>query len=81
MTIHSLLLSEVLTDRAAVASMSFHAISSFPEKSYGYLYWMREVADGMKKMLNGSLFRGVKVKVEDGEPDTFVPRGVPRDEV
>ena len=55
-TIHSFLLRKVLADRAAVACMSFHAIPSFPEKSYGYLDYERDVAEGIKKKLNGSLF-------------------------
>ena len=41
--------------------MSFHVIPSFPEKSYGYLDCERAVGDGIKKKLNESLFRGVKV--------------------
>ena len=59
----------------------FHEIPSFPEKSYGCLNFEQEAADGVKKELNGSLFRGVKVRVEDGRPDTFVPRGIPSEEV
>ena len=78
-TIHSLILPEVLTDRVAFGSMSVHAIPSFPEKSYGYLDCERGVADGIKNMLNGGLFQAVKVRV--GRPDTFVPRGVPSEEV
>ncbi|PUU77248.1 hypothetical protein B9Z19DRAFT_1128508 [Tuber borchii] len=56
--------------------MSFYAIPTFPEKSYGYLNCEQDVADGIKK-----LFRGVKVRVEDARPDTFVPRGIPHEEV
>ena len=80
-TTHSLLPPKVLADRAVVASMSFHTIPSFPEKSYGYLDCERDVANVIKKKLNGSLFRGVKVRVEDARPDTFVPGGVPSEEV
>jgi len=76
-TTHSLLPPKILADKAVVASMSFHTIPSFPEKSYGYLNCERDVADGIKKKLNGSLFRGVRVRVEDARPDTFVPGGVP----
>ncbi|KAG0126686.1 hypothetical protein HOY82DRAFT_569486 [Tuber indicum] len=76
-TMHSLLPPKVLANKAVIASMSFHTIPSFPEKSYGYLNCERDVADGIKKKLNGSLFRGVKVRVEDARPDTFVPGGVP----
>jgi len=61
--------------------MSFNAIPFFPEKSYGYSDCERDVADGIKKKLNGSLVRGVKVRVEDDRPDTFVPGGVPSEEV
>lgn len=80
-TIHSLLTLKVFGDRAVVASISLHAIPPFPEKSYGCLDCEQEAANGMKKELNGSLFRGVKVGVEDGRPDTFVPRSVPSEEV
>ena len=61
--------------------MYFHVIPSFPEKSYGYLNCERDVADGIKKKLNGSLFRGIKVRFEDAQPDTLVPRGVSSEEV
>jgi len=50
--------------------------SILPEKSYGYLGSERDVADRIKKKLDESLFCGVKVRVEDTRPDTFVPRGV-----
>ncbi|CUS13337.1 unnamed protein product [Tuber aestivum] len=76
-TICSLLPPKVLSDKAVIASMSFHKVPSFPEKSYGYFACDRDVADGIKKKLNGSLFRGVKVRVEDARPDAFVPGGVP----
>lgn len=36
--------------------------------------------DGIKKKLNGSLFLRVRVRVKDGGPDTFVPRGLPGEE-
>ncbi|RPA94717.1 hypothetical protein L873DRAFT_1830221 [Choiromyces venosus 120613-1] len=78
-TAHTLLPPKVLADKAVVASMSFHTIPSFPKKSYGYLDCERGVADGIKKKLNGSLFRGVKVRVEDARRDTFVPGGIPSD--
>ena len=32
-------------------------------------------------MLNEGLFLGVKVRAEEGRADTFVPRGVPSEEV
>ena len=79
-TRHSLLLPEVLANRAVVVSMSSHAIPSFPEKSYGYLDCERDVAEGINK-LNGSLFRDANVRVEDGRPNTFVPGGIPSEEV
>ena len=78
--IHSLLPAEVLTNRVAFASMSFHAIPPFPEQSYGYLDCERDVGDGIKEGLKGSLFQGVGVGVEGGRPDTFVPRIVPGEE-
>ena len=39
--------------------------------------YVQDVVDRIKKKLNGSLFRGVKVRVEDARPDIFVPRSVP----
>ena len=41
----------------------------------------RAVGDGIKNKLTESLFRGVKVRVEDVQPDTLVPRGVSSEEV
>ena len=79
-TIHSLLALKVFGDRAVVASISLHAIPPFPEKSYGYLDCERDVADGIKKKRNRSILRGVKVRVEDSRPYTFVLRGVPSEE-
>ena len=60
--------------------MSSYTIPSFPEKNYGYLEGERDVAERIKRKLNGSLFRGVKVRVEDAGPDTFVLGGIPREE-
>ena len=74
-TIHSFLPPKVLTDRAAVASMSFHAV-----KCYGYLDCERDVADRIRKKMNRNLIRGVRVRVEDARPDTLGPRGVPNGE-
>jgi len=59
-TIHPLLQRNVLADRA-VGSMYFNAFPSFPEKGYGYLDCVRDVADGIKKKLNEGFFRRVKV--------------------
>ncbi|PUU78257.1 hypothetical protein B9Z19DRAFT_1108389 [Tuber borchii] len=62
-TTHSLLPPKVLAEKAVVASMSFHTIPSFPEKSYGYLDCEWGVADGIKKKLNESLFGGLKLRL------------------
>ena len=70
-TRHSFLPPKVLTVRAAVASMSFHAV-----KCYGYLDCERDVADRIRKKMNRNLIRGVRVRVEDARPDTLGPRGV-----
>ena len=80
-SIQSLLLPKVLTERAVVASMPFHAIPSFPERSYGYLDSEGDAADGIKMKANGSLFQGVRTRVEDARPDTYVLRRVFRKEV
>ena len=46
-----------------------------PREELEYLDCERGVAEGIKEKLNGSLFRGVKARVEDTRPDTFVPGG------
>lgn len=77
----SLLSLNILAERAAIASMAFHAISPLQGKGYGYLDCEWDVVDEIKRSLNWAVFRGVKVRVKDALPNTFFPESVQREEV
>ncbi len=50
---------------SVVANTSYHKIETFAERSYGYLDLPIEEAQKLKKKLNGSILRGLKMRVED----------------
>lgn len=54
--------------RAAATDISFHAIPTFPEKSYGYITLPNMEAEKIKKKLNGSILKGKKFKIESARP-------------
>lgn len=55
-----------LLDKAS--NISFHAIETFPEKNYGYLELPQPEADKLRRKLNGSTLRGIKMRVEEARP-------------
>ena len=59
-------LPQQLLERAT--DISFHTIQTFPEKSFAYIDLPLAEADKLRKKLNGCLFRGQKMKVEEARP-------------
>ncbi len=57
------------TALSVVANTSYHRIETFPERSYGYLDLPNEEAQKLKNKLNGSILRGLKMRVEDARPE------------
>ncbi|KAK6524980.1 hypothetical protein TWF281_011870 [Arthrobotrys megalospora] len=51
-----------------LSTASFHAIDTFPEKSYGFVTLPRAEAEALRKKYNGTVFRGVKMSVEEARP-------------
>ena len=49
-------------------NISFHNIETFPEKNYGYVELPEPEADKLKKKMNGSTLKGLKMKVEEARP-------------
>ncbi|RPB17407.1 hypothetical protein P167DRAFT_561684 [Morchella conica CCBAS932] len=50
---------------------------TFPENSYAFINLPKDQADKLKKRLNGSVFRGVKVRVEEARPETWATHPKP----
>ncbi|KAK6346382.1 hypothetical protein TWF730_010708 [Orbilia blumenaviensis] len=51
-----------------LSTASFHGIDTFPEKSYGFITVPRAEAEALRKKYNGTVFRGVKMSVEEARP-------------
>ncbi len=49
-------------------NISYHKIETFPEKAYGYVDLPKMDAEKIKRKLNGSILKGVKVKIEAAKP-------------
>ncbi|KAL2265941.1 hypothetical protein VTJ83DRAFT_5293 [Remersonia thermophila] len=49
-------------------NISYHTIETFPEKRYGFLELPRDDAEKLRKKLNGSILKGVKIRVERARP-------------
>ncbi|RKU42983.1 hypothetical protein DL546_000942 [Coniochaeta pulveracea] len=49
-------------------NISYHSITTFPEKRYGFLDLPDEDAAKLKKKLNGALLKGHKLKVDVAKP-------------
>jgi hypothetical protein len=49
-------------------NISYHALEAFPEKRYGFLDLPSEDAEKLKNKLNGSVLRGVKIRIEPARP-------------
>lgn len=71
------LIPESVLDKAIGQSLSYHTIQTFPENSYAFINLPKDQADKLKKRLNGSVFRGVKVRVEEARPETWATHPEP----
>ncbi|KAK3349484.1 hypothetical protein B0T25DRAFT_504641 [Lasiosphaeria hispida] len=49
-------------------NISYHTIETFPDKRYGFLELPHEDADKLRKKLNGSVLKGVKLRIERARP-------------
>ncbi|KAK4039518.1 hypothetical protein C8A01DRAFT_16505 [Parachaetomium inaequale] len=54
-------------------NISYHALEAFPEKRYGFLELPSEDAEKLKNKLNGSVLRGVKIRIEPARPSRLPP--------
>ncbi|KAG5973986.1 hypothetical protein E4U55_000139 [Claviceps digitariae] len=50
-------------------NISLHTIETFPENRYGYVDLPVAEAEKLKKRLNGTTFKGVKMRVEKARPE------------
>ncbi|KAK6442629.1 hypothetical protein LTR95_001137 [Oleoguttula sp. CCFEE 5521] len=66
-TLYPSLLSS--TTQAAATNISYHTLETFPERGFGYVDLPRSEADKLKKKLNGTTLKGVKMKVEEARPE------------
>ena len=57
------------------SNLSYHTIQTFPEKNYGYLDLPQPEADKLKKKLNGSVLKGLKMRVEQARPEEDTREG------
>lgn len=49
-------------------NISYHSLQTFPEKAYGYVELPTMEAEKLKKKLNGSILKGVKLRIEKARP-------------
>jgi hypothetical protein len=49
-------------------NISYHTIETFPEKRYGFLDLPKEDAEKLRKKLNGSVLKGIKIRIERARP-------------
>lgn len=68
--------NETLLDRYVPASLkpqasgiSFHAVQTFPEKSFGFVELPKEEAMKLKKKFNGTTLKGAKVHIEEARSE------------
>ncbi|KAK3904224.1 hypothetical protein C8A05DRAFT_31994 [Staphylotrichum tortipilum] len=52
-------------------NISFHTVETFPDKRYGFLELPNEDAEKLKKKLNGSVLRGVKIRIGTARPSSI----------
>jgi len=66
----SALLSAVLSSSLLpkARNISYHTLETFPDKRYGFLELPNEDAEKLKKKLNGSVVRGVKLRIGNARP-------------
>ncbi|KAK0707617.1 hypothetical protein B0H67DRAFT_602903 [Lasiosphaeris hirsuta] len=63
-------LSATLLPKAC--NISYHTIETFPDKRYGFLELPNEDADKLRKKLNGSVLKGVKLRIERARPSSIL---------
>ncbi|KAL9614918.1 MAG: hypothetical protein Q9167_000660 [Letrouitia subvulpina] len=68
----TLILPPPLQEQAA--NISYHTIQTFPEKGYGYIELPAAEADKLRKKLNGSTLKGLKLRLEEARPDMVKTR-------
>ncbi|KAH0562699.1 hypothetical protein GP486_002630 [Trichoglossum hirsutum] len=49
-------------------NVSYHTLETFPEKNYGFVDLPAMDAEKVRRKLNGAIFKGTKVRVEDARP-------------
>jgi hypothetical protein len=59
-------LSSTLLPKAR--NISYHTLETFPEKRFGFLELPGEDAEKLSKKLNGSVLKGVKIRIERARP-------------
>jgi len=66
------LANTVLTpaQQAVANNISYYTIPTFPEKGYGYVELPVEEAQKLLKKFNGSILKGMKVRVEEAKPES-----------
>ena len=52
-------------------NISYHALETFPENSYGFVELPKEDADKLKTKLNGAVLKGVKIRIQPARPATI----------
>ncbi|KAL8746372.1 MAG: hypothetical protein Q9190_001614 [Brigantiaea leucoxantha] len=60
------ILPPILQEQAT--NISYHTIQTFPEKNYGYLDLPIAEAEKLKRKLNGSILKGVKIRITEARP-------------
>ncbi|KAK1754288.1 hypothetical protein QBC47DRAFT_386131 [Echria macrotheca] len=53
---------------AQARNFSYHTIETFPEKRYGFLELPSDDAEKLRRKLNGSVLKGVKIRIERAKP-------------
>lgn len=53
-------------------NVSFHTVETFPENRYGYVDLPTADAEKLKSKLNGSVLKGVKMRIETAHPESRI---------
>ncbi|KAI9766410.1 MAG: hypothetical protein M1840_006516 [Geoglossum simile] len=61
-------------------NVSYHTLETFPEKNYGFVDLPVMEAGKVRKKLNGTIFKGTKVRVEEARPQKTFPGSTPGDD-
>ncbi|KAI9786126.1 MAG: hypothetical protein M1839_007536 [Geoglossum umbratile] len=54
-------------------NVSYHTLETFPEKNYGFVDLPVMEAGKVRRKLNGTIFKGTKVRVEEARPPKTLP--------